>query len=153
MAKKGVKKARVSKNTERLNAILVENFISLQKALTNLTVKFDNLSNQISSLLQLFEISARSFTEKLSREVPEIEKDKEFLGKLNALLEQNKVIAKGLTLMEEKIRGRLYGQESIIPQTQPVYQRFQQSMPKTIPRPGYFPSETEREKGKTRETE
>lgn len=106
---KTVKISEPSKNAEKLNTILVENFVNLQKALTNLTIKFDKLSDQISSLLQLFEISAKSFAEKLSTGAPEIEKDREFLDKLNRLLDQNKVIAKGLTLMEEKLRERLYG--------------------------------------------
>ncbi len=66
--KKG-KKVKTSRDVEKLNTLLVENFVSLQKAITNLTVKFDNLSEQISSLLQLFEISAKSFAEKLAERV------------------------------------------------------------------------------------
>lgn len=96
------------KTDEELNRMLVENFIGLQKAMTNLAVRFDNLSDNLSKLLNLFEISAKSFAEK--QPVKEEEKDKEFLGKINTLLEQNKTIAKGLTLMEEKLRERVYGQ-------------------------------------------
>jgi len=106
MAKRDVKRLV---DIERLNAILVENFVNLQKTMTNLAIKFDDMSDNISKLLQLFEISARSFAEKLQANVPELEKDKEFLDKLNKLLDQNKVIAKGLTLMEEKLREKLYG--------------------------------------------
>lgn len=102
------------------NKLLVENFTGLQKAITNLAVKFDSLSDNISKLLNLFEISARSFAEKLAENpLPDLEKDKEFLDKMNKLLDQNKVIAKGLTLMEEKLRERVYGyhpQESNIAQ-------------------------------------
>ena len=101
------KVAATTSSTNSTNKILVQNFVQLQKVLTNLAEKFDKLSNNISSLLQLFEISARTFAEKPS----ELQKDKEFLDKLNALMEQNKTIAKGLTLMEEKIRQRVYGQE------------------------------------------
>jgi len=94
---------------------LIDNFVNLQKVLTNLSIRFDALSDNISKLLQLFEISAKSFVEKL----PEMggttgiskEKDKEFLSKVDTLLEQNKTIAKGLTLMEEKLRERVYGHE------------------------------------------
>lgn len=106
MAKRDIEKLR---NAEKLNTILIENFVNLQKAMTNLAGKFEDLSDNISKLLQLFEISARSFAEKLQTNVPELEKDKEFLDKLNRLLDQNKVIAKGLTLMEEKLREKLYG--------------------------------------------
>lgn len=107
--KKKSGKAKVNRDAEKLNNILVENFVGLQKAMTNMATKFDNMADQISKLLQLFEISARSFAEKLNTTVPELEKDKEFLDKLNKLLDQNKTIAKGLSLMEEKLRERLYG--------------------------------------------
>jgi len=169
MAKKGAKRikkqkkttskisktGKVSKDVEKLNAILIENFVNLQKALTNLTVKFDNLADQISKLLQLFEISAKSFAEKLSTGTPDLEKDREFLEKLNKLLEQNKVIAKGLTLMEEKIRERVYGQ----PSSTIKRQQYPQQYPRPIPRAststeGYLPSSLSQEKEKaTRELE
>ncbi len=169
MAKKGAKRIRksgrkkttsktgkVSKDVEKLNAILVENFVNLQKALTNLTVKFDNLADQISKLLQLFEISAKSFAEKLSTGTgTEIEKDREFLEKLNKLLEQNKVIAKGLTLMEEKIRERVYGQPSSAIRRQRYPQQYPQPIPKASSQTeGYLPSSLLQGKEKaTREVE
>lgn len=105
MAKKGVKK-----NNDKISSLLIENFINLQKALTNNAEKFEELSKQISKLLQLFEISAKTFVEKVDEKVGNIEKDAEFLNKLNSLVEQNKLIAKGLTLMEESLRSRIYGQ-------------------------------------------
>jgi hypothetical protein len=86
---------------------LVDNFINLQKVLTNLSIKFDELSTNISKLLQLFEISAKSFTEKVDlTEGITNKSDKEFLNKLDSLLDQNKTIAKGIMMMEEKIRQR-----------------------------------------------
>lgn len=81
---------------------LLDNFVNLQKVLTNIAVKFDTLSDQISKLLQLFEISAKSFAEKSS----ESEIDGESLDKLDTVLEQNKIIAKGIMLMEERMRTR-----------------------------------------------
>ncbi len=81
---------------------LLDNFVNLQKVLTNIAVKFDTLSDQISKLLQLFEISAKSFAEKSL----ESEIDGESLDKLDTLLEQNKTIAKGIMLMEERMRTR-----------------------------------------------
>ena len=81
---------------------LLDNFVNLQKVLTNIAVKFDGLSDQISKLLQLFEISAKSFAEKSS----ESEIEGESLDKLDTLLEQNKTIAKGIMLMEERMRTR-----------------------------------------------
>jgi len=111
MAKKSGKKKSSEKklNKAELEKMLIENFVNLQKVLTNLSVKFDMLSDQISKLLQLFEISAKSFVETQSPNIGVKEKDKEFLNKLDTLLDQNKTIARGLTLMEEKLRERIYG--------------------------------------------
>lgn len=97
------KEKTYSLSTDRL---LIQNFVNLQKALTTLTLKFDTLSDNITKLLQLFELSAKSFAEK-NPMMKDSEKDREFLEKLNLLMEQNKVIAKGLTLMEEKLRQRI----------------------------------------------
>ena len=98
----------------KVEKVLIENFISLQHVMTNLAVKFDNLSSQISKLLELFEISAKTLAEKggLSEGG-----DKKAAEKLDSLLEQNKVIAKGISLLHEK-----NNQEYSI-QPQPV-QRF-----------------------------
>lgn len=92
---------------EQLQKQVMENLIELQKVHTSLAERFDKLSFQLTSLLNLFEMAARSFAEHPANQVAE--KDKEFLEKVDKLLEQNKVIAKGLTLMEERIRERMYG--------------------------------------------
>ncbi|MEK6871882.1 MAG: hypothetical protein AABX16_03180 [Nanoarchaeota archaeon] len=97
--KKSIKK-------EDVNQLLVENFVQLQKVLTNLSIKFDELSSNINRLLQLFELSAKSFADNnLAGKSGSI--DNEFLKKLDALLDQNKVISKGIMLMEEKIKGKI----------------------------------------------
>lgn len=97
-----IKKVKV---TPELEKKLVENLVSLQKVHTDLAIKFDHLSKQISELLNLFESAARSFTKNPANLVTE--KDKEFLDKIDKLLDQNKTIAKGLTIMEEKMRERM----------------------------------------------
>ncbi len=96
---KGAKKL----SREEIDSALVDNFIKLQRVLTNLSVKFEELSNNISRLLELFEISAKSLVDK---GVKTGEVDQEFLKKLDSLLEQNKLISKGIMLMEEKVRNR-----------------------------------------------
>ena len=92
---------------------LLENFVSLQRVLTNLSIKFDSLSDNISKLLQLFEISAKGFIGKQGiKEIDKeksVERDREFLAKLNTLLDQNKTIAKGLTLMGDRVRENISG--------------------------------------------
>jgi hypothetical protein len=95
----------------QLEQALIDNFINLQKVLTNLSLKFDELSNNMSKLLQLFEISAKSFAEKVSDETYD-KGDKDLLGKLDSLLDQNKTIAKGIMLMEERIRQKSSPQPS-----------------------------------------
>ncbi|MBD3253391.1 hypothetical protein GF386_06665 [Candidatus Pacearchaeota archaeon] len=125
--KAGSKKTkRVTK--KQIEEALVENFINMQKVLTNLTVKFDELSGNISKLLQLFEISAKNFAEKYGEgyEDKSTKIDKEFLEKLDRLLDQNKTISKGIMLMEEKIKGKSKEDES-----KPKMEGFR---PKPIPK-------------------
>lgn len=116
MARKtGVTKKKPMTKAE-LEQALIDNFTNLQSVLTNLSIKFEDLSNNISKLLQLFEISAKSFAEKYTGKEAEkqIENrtkeqgkaDKAYLEKLDSLLDQNKTIAKGIMLMEGRIRSR-----------------------------------------------
>lgn len=88
---------------EDVNKLLLENFVELQKIFSNLAVKFDDLSDNISRLLQLFELSAKSFADKPIK-APGV--DEEFLKKLDSLLDQNKTISKAITMMEERVRNR-----------------------------------------------
>ena len=84
-----------SHDTEK---ILIENFVSLQKVMTNLSLKFDGLTSQISKLLELFEISAKSLAEKN----PNLDgHNKQIINKMDSLLDQNKTIARGMTLFGE----------------------------------------------------
>ena len=106
--KEGIKKKRLSK--AEIEQALIDNFISLQKVLTHLSTRFDEQTNKIDKLLELFEISAKSFSEKYEEGYSETGSisagDTEFLKKLDSLLDQNKTIAKGIMMMEEKIRNK-----------------------------------------------
>ncbi|MFH1327027.1 MAG: hypothetical protein ABIH59_02780 [archaeon] len=109
--KRTTKKKRVSKITPTViqvaapkeagvSKIMLENFVSLQKVMTNLSIKLDNLTTQISKLLELFEISAKALAEKDF----EIEKDsRDVIDKMDRLLDQNKILAKGVSLMHERM--------------------------------------------------
>lgn len=97
----------ISKLQEDLQHKLIENLVALQKVHTDLAEKFNKLSEQIANLLGLFEMAARSFARNPSNQ--STDKDKEFLEKIDKLLDQNKVLAKGLMMMEERMRERLYG--------------------------------------------
>ncbi len=107
MARKRQKSAAGSKKIEDK---LIENMIELQKLNIRMVEKFEMLNSQISALLNLFESAAKSFALAPSTEMTF--KDKEFLDKVDRLLEQNKTLAKGLTLMEQRLRGKIYGENS-----------------------------------------
>lgn len=91
-------KPKKSKNSEK---ILIENFVALQKVMTHLSERFDKLSKEISKLLEIFEISAKSFMEKDINLGESKEESQEIAKKLEELIDQNKTIARGLTLLYE----------------------------------------------------
>jgi hypothetical protein len=135
--KEGTSKKKIM-NKEELEQVLIDNFINLQRVLTNLSVRFEELSGNISKLLQLFEISARNFAEKYSEDGKKLsDSDRDFLRKLDSLLDQNKTIARGIMMMEEKIREKnsLPSQRAIAPpqrfsqvhRQEPHTERFQPS--------------------------
>ena len=109
MGKKGAKSNSKKLSNQEIQLALIENFVGVQRVLTNLSVKFDNLSDHISRLLHLFEVSAQSFLRKQEEGQGD---NKDLLTKLDTLLDQNKTIAKGLSLIEEKIKHKVYGGEA-----------------------------------------
>lgn len=112
LVKKVIKKVEPKKNPN-IEKALIENFIGLQKVMTNFAMKFDNLANQISKLLELFEISAQTLAKKdISLDKGQI--DPKMANKLDSLLDQNKIIARSLTLLhgatEPTLSPQLMGQ-------------------------------------------
>ncbi len=104
--------------------MLLENFVSLQRVLTNLSVKLEGVATQMSKLLDLFEISAKALAEKDF----DVEKDnKDILAKLDMLQDQNKTLARGISLLHERPREPMMP----LPPSQPMMQiqpQMQQSM-------------------------
>jgi len=100
------KRSVARENDSRLDDKLLENIIKLEKIHTDMAEKFDKLAKEISSLLALFELTAKNFSKQQPARV--MEGDKEFLDKIDRLVEQNKTIAKGLTLLEEHMRRKIY---------------------------------------------
>ena len=119
VAKKASAKKMTAKEREEL---LIENFVGLQHAMTNLSIKFGALSDNITRLLQVFEESAKSFISGGKLE------DDSMLKKIDSLLDQNKTIAKGLILMEGSLRNRAEAVE----QTS-SYPEMSHSRPKPLP--------------------
>ena len=95
--KKGGKKS----SSGAVPKALIDNFVLLQKVQANLAEKLDALTKQLSELLRLFETTAKTFAENPA--VLTSERDKEFIDKINQLLEQDKVIAKGVTYIEDRM--------------------------------------------------
>lgn len=87
----------------QVNKMLVENFVSLQKVLTSMSFKFEEMTKKLSEVLDLFEESAKAFVKKdIPKEQPAVIWQKEVLEKIDNLFEQNKILARGLTLIHEE---------------------------------------------------
>jgi hypothetical protein len=125
MPKRDIKEVKSSPSIEDK---LIENLVGLQKVNANMSEKFDKLSEQISRLLALFEMAAKDFSKQpMAREA---EKDKEFLDKINMLIEQNKSVAKVLVMLEERTRAKPEQRAQPMPmqmqRSAPVQQQSQQ---------------------------
>jgi hypothetical protein len=106
MVKRDVDGRASKKMTSReMQEILIENFVGLQAAMTNLSIKFENLAGQMRNLLEIFELSAKNFIsqDEKTKDTPE---NKDLMEKMNILLDQNRTLARGLVLLEEKLRNR-----------------------------------------------
>ena len=105
--------ARVKK--EALNKYF-QNSVAIQKVLTNVSEKLDRLTNQLEEVLELFNKAADSFAKSQGIDERKIEdtimkerltksrEEDDLIKKLDSLIDQNKTIAKGLVLMEQKSR-------------------------------------------------
>ncbi|RLG15995.1 hypothetical protein DRN69_02055 [Candidatus Pacearchaeota archaeon] len=133
--KKVASKNPLKKSSEDTNIqkILVENFVSLQKVMVNLSVKFDDLTNKISKLLELFEISAKALAEKDFDFGKSSKDNKKIIEKIDTLLEQNKTIARGLALMHDRIPQehpqQLPPPVEEMPPEKSITSEYQKSMP------------------------
>ena len=96
-ATSGITKAQL-KGLERKDALLIENFVGLQKAMTNLSVKFSELSQNLNNLLGVFELAAKTLAES------EKQVDKTLTTKLDSLIEQNKSISREINMVDGKLR-------------------------------------------------
>jgi predicted HAD superfamily Cof-like phosphohydrolase len=102
MVKSSSEKIAGKKSTAKeREELIIENFVGLQKAMTNLSIKFESLSENISRLLQVFEQAAKDITKQGgNREI-----DSNLIKKIDSLIDQNKTIARGLVLIEEKLKA------------------------------------------------
>ena len=103
----------------RIEKVLVENFVGLQKVMTNLSIKFDGLTDRIDKLLDLFEISAKSLAEKEYNLEKDNKDNEKILKNISGLYDQNKIIARGLSLLHEGEKPPLQKPQTQIPVPQP----------------------------------
>jgi len=118
--------------------LLIENFVGLQKVMVNLSMKFENLSDNISKLLNVFEISARDFMVNKGKNSPDV--DKELIGRLNMMLEQNKIIIGSVRSLDEKLRKQEYQKIQPVP-TQPSQSSQNNSSDLSGMQPSQYPAQ------------
>lgn len=130
--KKTSSNSNTDSKTTGVDKVLLENFVGLQKVMTDVAMRLDLLSNQTSQLLGLFESSAKALAQKGGIQL-NID-DKLLIEKMDNLIEQNKTIARGVSLLHEP-------SESSPQQTPSNPQQFSQK-PKPLLKPN-FPRQEE----------
>lgn len=133
--KTSVPKSHISNkdSANKIDRILIENFIALQKVIVNLSSKFDTLGTQMSRLLNLFEKSAEALAKKEFDFSKEEKDHKKILDQIDHLMDQNKTIARSLALMHE-----VSPEEEQEPNYPPQQIQPPSQQPKPIPQ-GYSP--------------
>jgi len=133
--RKVVRKApkKVSAKEIGVEKALMENFVGLQKVMVNLSSRFDELSTQISGLLNLFEVSARAMAKKeFSRgSDPDLVK---VIDKLDNLSQHAGLIGRGLALIHE-VNEEGHGRKIPEPyfEPNPTSTNFRPQIPPTKP--------------------
>lgn len=103
--------------------MLFENFVSLQKIMADLAIKLSRVSDQLSKLLSLFEESAKGFKEGKAEGGLSKPSD-ELINKIDRLIEQNKTISRGLSLI---------GQASMTRESEETEEQTGKVKPKPLP--------------------
>jgi hypothetical protein len=85
--------------SDKLLDQFIKNNIELQKISTDIISSINDLNKKIDKMLSLFEEAAKNIEKGSIYEEP-------LAKKLESLLEQNKIIARGLILLEKYIRDK-----------------------------------------------
>ena len=103
--------------------LLIKNTISLQKVIMDLASDVNSLNADIKKMLTLFEEANKAFKEGKFQAPAAITGD--LPEKINQLIEHNKIIAKGIVLLEdflkEKISAQTESAEKFQPKPLPEY--------------------------------
>ena len=111
VVKKKVVKRKSAKSNGNLNSklinglikrdeLLVDNFVGLQKALVNVSVKFNDLSERIDKLLSIYQRAADVFIQK---QINESDKRVELDRKVSNVIQQNKTLARRRTMTHQSL--------------------------------------------------
>jgi hypothetical protein len=89
--------------------VLIQNSIALQKAITILAVNLEKFTKETGKLLEFMSDSAKSFEaeEKVKGTVVGTTVSGDLVKKLDMLIDQNKMVAKGLVLLENYLREKI----------------------------------------------
>jgi len=111
MEKKVKQESKKSGNFNDNIKLLIENSISLQKVLTSMTLSLDGLSIDVKKMVDLFEDANKAFEQGKKPLEGKTEKTEMRIlqEKINSLIEQNKVMANGIILLEGYLRESIGG--------------------------------------------
>jgi predicted RecB family endonuclease len=88
--------------------LVIENSVALQKVVAELAVNLKKLSSDVSEMVNLFKDATKTMSsEKAEKETGNSEIE-ELKAKVDELVEQNKIIAKGILLLESSLKPKTY---------------------------------------------
>ena len=99
---------------------LIKHNVALEKVMLELLESMNKMTSRVDRMLSLFEEAAKNIEKAEKLEEPDLVK------KLDSLVEQNKIIARGLLLIEKFVRDK----------TPSGFQSTSLSTPKKLPRTG-----------------
>ncbi len=122
-----VKKNLTSTDNKEVFNLILENTLNLQKNIFETNEELKTLNIKLTQLLEIFDKASKTFEQSLENgsgsDMVDVEK------KLELLIEQNKIIAKGILLLEKTTRNMPAGQTSITNISAPLpSQRMQRSI-------------------------
>ena len=88
--------------------LIIENSVALQKVVTDLALNLKKLSGDVSEMLELFKAATKTISEGKAEEAVKKSDIEELKAKVDELSDQNKVIAKGILLLESTLKPKEY---------------------------------------------
>ena len=86
--------------------LIIESSIALQKVVADLALSLKKLSKDTSDMLGLFKEAAKTISAEKTEDAVKRSDMDELKGKVEELSEQNKIIAKGILLLESALKPK-----------------------------------------------